>query len=210
METLVALFSQRTKLVFKISFTVLLLLKVFFYPLCNWFPGLMVLLYCFGRPLCFISIIIVVVIQIRRRKIEKWILCVFLLLLPLTDIYESLRFYCLRPNMEKAAVEIAQEYQSAKLDSRGILDVALPQPQSALSRNVPVTLSVDDSRKIKVSFQYEGLPFTKDLEYTYQTEVPYFGESTYNAYYPFPDYILEEKEVYSRWEKAVTLCTLAI
>lgn len=210
METLVTLFSQKTKLVFKISFTVLLLLKIFYYPLCNWFPGLMFLLYCFGRPLCVISIIIVVVIQIRRRKIEKWILCVFLLLLPLTDIYESLRFYCLRPIMEKAAVETAQEYQSAKLDSRGILDVILPQPQSALSRYVPVTLAVDDSRKIKVSFQYEGLLFTKNLEYIYQTEVPYCGESTYIAYYPFPDYILEEKEVYPRWEKVVTLSTLAI
>lgn len=224
METLVTLFSQKTKLVFKITFSILLLSKIFYYEWVSWIfskpslidggyllPTVIFFIMLFGLPVCLVSMVITLIIQFRRKELGKRFLCVFLLLLPLTDAYEALRFYSLRPIMEKAAIETAKEYQDALLDDIGTLEILLPFPYRGLSRDSHVTLAVDNSQTIRIAFlQYEGLLFTNESEYIYQTEIPYQGKSTYFPSYPDPEYTRGDTSIYKKWKNVLTFITLSI
>lgn len=206
-----ALITQQNE--FGLGLSGLLLLKIFFY---DWFDlwcmldGLGLFLWgllCIVWILCLDFVVYSIFTRIRRKKFDKIFLCVLLLFLPLTDAYESMRFLCLRPIMEKAAVETAQRYQAADVELiDGVFNVALPFPYSLIGRSRSVDLVFDNDTGIRVVFLHHWTtPFSSTSEYIYQTNVPYIGLSDDWKPYPDPETsVFVQKEIYSGWEQVIT------
>lgn len=218
MKKLTVIFEQKTKLIFGISFTALLLLKVLFYEWFNFTKIYVrlrsaVLFWVFISIwlICFISMAAVIFFHIRRKKMDKILLCVILLFLPLTDAYESLRFLCLRPAMENVAVEMARKYQAEQWDvSTRTFYTELSFPDTLLAREPGIAL-FDDGGGIRVAFvQHHTSPLSRISIYVYQTEVPYAELSKDKDFDINPEWVISQKGIYPGWEQIVLESPLII
>lgn len=202
-----ALITQQNE--FGLGLSGLLLLKIFFY---DWFDlwcmldGLGLFLWgllCIVWILCLDFVVYSIFTRIRRKKFDKVFLCVLLLFLPLTDAYESMRFLCLRPIMEKASVETAQRYQAADVELiDGVFNVALPFPYSLIGRSRSVDLVFDNDTGIRVVFVQHFTWYLSDVNvYVLQTYVPYTGPSDNSRPNPDPEFVLAQKSLNRRWSQ---------
>lgn len=216
MENSIVLLLRKNK--FGISLGILMVLKTIFY---EWFSylylyrtwmrllSLTLLLIC---VVCYTFVVSDLFIQIRQKKWGKLLLCVLLLSLPLTNVYESIRFFCLRPFMEKVAVETAQKYRNEKVDyAENQIGVELPFPYSLLARDPEVMLWFDDEAGIRVAFMQHSIsPFSHLNAYVYQTNVSYTGPTKNIRPQPNPEFLLVQKRLYYGWKQVTILNRLLL
>jgi hypothetical protein len=138
---------------------------------------------------------------VLKKYVIIYLLSTGILFFPLTDAYENIHFFVLRPKMEQVAVQIAKEYQHYDTKKIDIYNITLPKEYRYLSRGGSINCILFPEGIEIAFYKWPGL-INDSIQYIYTTDISYEGNcqnnnsTIWDFYYILKAYSINENWMY--------------